>query len=116
MVFCRCCGKQLHESAPMCPHCGGLQRATSTSAYPAEDGPLWASIISVVLGIICLLAFFDQSEWDRDTKISLLTFSLAGIVVGVMSIINQVSGRKLAIAGVTLSSIALLCSIGVIFK
>lgn len=25
MVFCRGCGKQLHESAPTCPHCGAPQ-------------------------------------------------------------------------------------------
>jgi len=25
MVFCRACGKELHETAPACPHCGALQ-------------------------------------------------------------------------------------------
>lgn len=27
MVFCRACGKELHESAPFCPHCGAPQAA-----------------------------------------------------------------------------------------
>lgn len=25
MVFCRGCGKQIHETATSCPHCGALQ-------------------------------------------------------------------------------------------
>ena len=25
MVFCRGCGKEIHETAPTCPHCGALQ-------------------------------------------------------------------------------------------
>lgn len=25
MVFCRACGKELHETAPTCPHCGAVQ-------------------------------------------------------------------------------------------
>lgn len=27
MVFCRGCGKEIHESAPACPHCGAPQTA-----------------------------------------------------------------------------------------
>lgn len=26
MVFCRGCGKEIHESAPTCPHCGAIQK------------------------------------------------------------------------------------------
>ena len=25
MVYCRACGKEIHESAPTCPHCGAPQ-------------------------------------------------------------------------------------------
>lgn len=31
MVFCRGCGKELHESAPTCPHCGAPQKSRVTS-------------------------------------------------------------------------------------
>ena len=27
MIFCRGCGKEIHESAPACPHCGAPQTA-----------------------------------------------------------------------------------------
>ena len=29
MVFCRGCGKEIHVSAPTCPHCGVLQSGSS---------------------------------------------------------------------------------------
>lgn len=28
MVFCRGCGKEIHESAPTCPQCGAVQEVT----------------------------------------------------------------------------------------
>lgn len=30
MVFCRGCGKKIHETAPMCPHCGALTNSEAT--------------------------------------------------------------------------------------
>ena len=30
MVFCRGCGKEIHESAPACPHCGMPQAALAS--------------------------------------------------------------------------------------
>jgi TM2 domain-containing membrane protein YozV len=29
MVYCRACGREIHESAKMCPQCGALQAAGS---------------------------------------------------------------------------------------
>jgi hypothetical protein len=31
MVFCRGCGKEIHETAPVCPHCGAPQNLPSSS-------------------------------------------------------------------------------------
>jgi TM2 domain-containing membrane protein YozV len=31
MVYCRGCGKELHETAPLCPHCGAPQPPYSAS-------------------------------------------------------------------------------------
>lgn len=31
MVFCRGCGKEVHETAPTCPHCGALQGGVKAS-------------------------------------------------------------------------------------
>lgn len=37
MVFCRGCGKEIHESAPTCPYCGAPQK-TSNSENEIPDG------------------------------------------------------------------------------
>ena len=40
MVFCRGCGKELHESAPTCPHCGSPQSAASDKSQISNDAKL----------------------------------------------------------------------------
>ena len=37
-VFCRGCGKQIHETAPTCPHCGAPQIAPPPTAGPISTG------------------------------------------------------------------------------
>lgn len=32
MVYCRGCGKEIHQSALSCPHCGAPQRARSSKS------------------------------------------------------------------------------------
>jgi hypothetical protein len=38
MVFCRACGKEMHDSAPACPHCGAPQVLKSSQDGPIPDG------------------------------------------------------------------------------
>ena len=35
MVFCRGCGKEIHSSAPVCPHCGAPQQAANSGSQTA---------------------------------------------------------------------------------
>ncbi|MBC3811708.1 DUF805 domain-containing protein [Undibacterium aquatile] len=37
MVFCRGCGKEIHETAATCPHCGAQQTAPAPAANIAGD-------------------------------------------------------------------------------
>lgn len=37
MVFCRGCGKEIHETAATCPHCGAQQRVTASATNVAGD-------------------------------------------------------------------------------
>ncbi|MYM31908.1 NINE protein [Duganella sp. CY15W] len=37
MVFCRGCGKEIHETAPTCPHCGAPQGQPVRSGPPRSD-------------------------------------------------------------------------------
>jgi rRNA maturation protein Nop10 len=110
MVFCRACAKDIHETAPTCPRCGASQHI-ALPAKSSTDSP-WLAIVSLILGIICVLTLFDDSEWDRDTLFGISIFSVAGLVCGIISINQKKPGNNLAIAGVVLSAIATLCFAG----
>lgn len=115
MVFCRGCGKELHESAPVCPQCGSLQNASVSRVAntPASAGQsLWASITSLVFGVICMLALLDDSEWDRDTIVGLGMFAALALVFGIVSLNVSRRGRGMAIAGIVMGAVGLLCAIG----
>ena len=40
MVFCRGCGKEIHETAPGCPHCGAPQFIPPVSSGARSTGKL----------------------------------------------------------------------------
>ncbi|CAM3520440.1 hypothetical protein BS639_09085 [Rouxiella silvae] len=52
MVFCRGCGKEIHESARSCPHCG----ATSLSA--GNKNRITAALLAFFLGGIGAHKFY----------------------------------------------------------
>lgn len=112
MVFCRCCGKQIHETAPACPQCGGLQGAGVTAAKKTGAGTIWVPIAALVFSIVGTLALFDDKALDRDTSIGIAIFAMIGIVFGTVSIRNQADGKKMAIAAIILSALSLLALIG----
>lgn len=117
MVFCRCCGKEIHETALACPQCGGVQHpAVAAHPHRTADGPLWFPITSLVLGIICILGFSDKSHWHKHTILGLVSLSVAGFVIGAISLNKQKTGKGMAITGVVLSSITLLALIGTVSK
>lgn len=90
MVFCRGCGKEIHESAPICPHCGAPQYVKGTAA-PAN--------VSTGL-LVCGYA-------------SALLFPFAGIVIGIMVLIRGAIGHGIAILGI-LSLWAFLAYVGAV--
>jgi hypothetical protein len=115
MVFCRCCGKEIHQSAPACPQCGGLQNvAAAVAPVAAKTGEpgLWVPITALIGGIIGAAAILDDKIPDRDTTVGIITAGIIGIVFGVVSIRNQSAGKKMAIAAIILSVIAILGLIG----
>ena len=115
MIFCTGCGKQIHETAPACPHCGKPQQAVGglhREKSDAKAGGTWAGVASLVLGIVCVLAMFDDSSWDSDTVAGLAMFSVIGLVLGVMAFKISQKGRGVAIAGIVMASIGLLSAIG----
>lgn len=65
MVFCRGCGKEIHDTAPNCPHCGAPQVIPMTHSLQNSNESMWVPIASLVLGVICVLMLFDDSDWDK---------------------------------------------------
>lgn len=58
MVFCRGCGKEIHEEAPSCPHCGAVQGRSALSnkdaAIKPNGGKGWFWVVAIIVVIIVL--------------------------------------------------------------
>ncbi|NIF19296.1 DUF4190 domain-containing protein [Pantoea sp. Cy-639] len=111
MVYCRGCARQLHETAPTCPQCGAPQHAVSPTK-PASDDSSWMAVVSLILGILCVLALFDDSDWDADALLGTGLFAMTGMLLGIVSICQKKPGNGMAIAGVAMTAISLLCLTG----
>jgi TM2 domain-containing membrane protein YozV len=46
MIFCRGCGKEIHETAETCPHCGAPQVSTNNQNQVSNDAKLMLLIES----------------------------------------------------------------------
>jgi TM2 domain-containing membrane protein YozV len=58
MVFCRGCGKEIHESAVACPHCGAPQRAPGQGKSKVVAG-----VLALFLGGIGVHRFYLGQWW-----------------------------------------------------
>jgi ABC-type spermidine/putrescine transport system permease subunit II len=74
-------------------------------------GSPWPAIMSLVLGTLCALALFDESKWGRDSWVGFFALAIPGLVTGIAAVKMATSARGVAIAGIVLSSIALLAGI-----
>jgi len=54
MVFCRGCGKEIHESAVSCPHCGAAQGAPSKEV----KSKVVAGVLALFLGGLGIHRFY----------------------------------------------------------
>jgi hypothetical protein len=118
-VYCRGCGHGVHQTATACPLCGAPQSSATLHLSPhaagqAGDASPWLAGFSLALGLICILALFDPSDWDSDTLIGYFSLAIAGLATGIGSTAAGHSGRSMAIVGIVLSSVALLAGIGLI--
>lgn len=113
MIFCRHCGKEIHEQAPSCPQCGGVQPPlVSATAIPGEGDSPWMAITSLVLSILFTLALLDDARHDKDALVGMGMFVMASLALGVISLAGKKAGKGMAIAGVVLSSFSLLALLG----
>jgi TM2 domain-containing membrane protein YozV len=59
MVFCRGCGKEIHETAGTCPHCGAPQRAATGQG----KSKVVAGVLALFLGGIGIHRFYLGQWW-----------------------------------------------------
>ena len=102
MVFCRGCGKEIHDSAPTCPHCGAPQSATSsqgkTSFSSYDQVPWyrknWFAIVCFFifpLGLLAVLFIGDVyyerkgelKAYSKGTKIFLIIWGILFIAAAI---------------------------------
>lgn len=106
MIFCRGCGKQIHDSAPQCPQCGALQTTSPVSKVS------WMSIAAVILGGLGFLGSFDFNPNDKDQVAGIVLFTVISIALAGISLHQAKPGRSLSITAITLSAIGLLICLG----
>ena len=61
MVFCRGCGKQIHVSAPACPHCGFVQGAPASTKGTKNRGI--AALLAFLVGGFGVHRFYLGQWW-----------------------------------------------------
>ncbi len=108
MVFCRGCGKELHETAPICPHCGFVQPIQSVLIKDSQ----WMSVTALVLSVMCFLSWFNLTDWDKDAKVGLWMFSISSLVLAVTSIQQKRSGNIFSFISIAVVVITMLILIG----
>lgn len=83
MVFCRGCGKEIHQTAPTCPFCGAPQNAVHSQTinaanrnYIGVSPPLWnpnalanwSLLLSPLFGAYLVAENYKAMEKSKDAK------------------------------------------------
>ena len=114
-MYCQTCGHENPEDAMFCKDCVVRLRDASggESAKPSSKWLLAIPIGSLILGIIGLLTFFDDSGWDMDTAVGvLIVFGIPPIVLGVITIMQKFPGKLMGIIGLILGCVTSIAMVG----
>ena len=111
MVFCRGCGKEIHETAPACPLCGALQAGPTQPNSARSVGKLigwglvWTCVIWVaslfLVGVFAGLVNPDTAGAASEQLGERLAgpfFLLALLASGVLSYLGMLPGTRRAAA------------------
>jgi hypothetical protein len=110
MIFCRGCGKQIHETAQHCPQCGATQGNVA-----GKEKPHWASITALISGIVVLLIALAEpdGQWDNDTIVGAMVLGAIPASFALYSFSQpQKNGRWMGITGVILGALVILAALG----
>jgi hypothetical protein len=108
MVFCRGCGKELHETAAICPHCGFVQPIQSVLIKDSQ----WMSVTALILSVMCFLNWLNLADWDKDVKSGLWILSISSLALAVTSIQQKRSGNIFSFISIAVVVITMLILIG----
>ncbi len=96
MVFCRGCGKEIHESAPVCPHCGAPQKIQPAVSIKPAAVPKIEELIPDGIKGWSWGAFLLNWVWAIGNKTWIGLLALIPYVGFVMAIILGFKGREWA--------------------
>lgn len=126
MAFCKCCGKNIRETASACQHCGGLQQITVALPDQTTDrlilvpieGNLGSTnrsfgfVFTVFFMVIALLPLWNNAPirlWAL--IISCLFFATSLVIPGVLAPLNRLWTRL----GLLLNHIVSPVALGILF-
>ncbi|MCO4856048.1 hydrogenase maturation nickel metallochaperone HypA [Herbaspirillum sp. WGmk3] len=108
MVFCRGCGKEIHDTAPLCPHCGAPQtQATSTTS-----GSLWLAITSIVSAIFAAICAIQVNSFDHDQLVGGCAIALLALAAGAINLQQKKPGKGISVTAIVLAALSFLILIG----
>jgi hypothetical protein len=108
MVFCRGCGKEIHNSAPLCPHCGAPQ----IQAAGVTSGPLWLAIVSIVLAVLAAICAVQVNSFDRDQLVGGSAIALVALAAGAINLQQKKPGKGISVTAVIVSAVSFFILIG----
>lgn len=108
MVFCRGCGKEIHDTAPLCPHCGAPQNQAGQFA----GGSLWLAITSIVLAIFAAICAIQVNSFDRDQIVGGAAVAVLSLVTGAINLQQKKPGKGISVTAVIVSAVSFLILIG----
>lgn len=108
MVFCRGCGKEIHNSAPLCPHCGAPQTHIASNT----NGPLWLAIVSIVLAVLAASCAVQVDSFDRDQLVGGSAIALVALAAGAINLQQKKPGKGISVTAIVLAAVSFLILIG----
>lgn len=94
MVFCRGCGKEIHESAPICPHCGAPQTVAAPAPAAKLKNQTVAALLSAFLGGFGAQRFYLGPVWLAIIYLLLCWTGIPGLIAIVDTLIIVFSSQE----------------------
>ena len=84
MKFCSKCGKEIHEEAVVCIHCG-CSISGSNKVVAENDGPCtWAAVLGFFIPIVGLILYLVWKDQTPQKAKSAGKGALVGFIIGLI--------------------------------